>query len=122
MKNTDRELLELAAKAIGYTVDSWDTTRRQEVAVMNDGTHWQPLHANWITDCDGDALRLVIKLKLPLDFATRYYFIEEPMTKCSEYHTDDGAAPFIERHKNDAYAATRRAIVRAAAEVGRSIK
>jgi hypothetical protein len=95
---TDRELLEDAAKAAGIEF-GWihDTPRiRAEMG----WTPWNPL-----TD-DGDALRLAVKLKMGVNFDG-----EKVGANCGR-----GA---VEVFGNDPYAATRRAIVRAAAEIGR---
>lgn len=48
--STDRELLELAAKAVGKRVTGWNTAQGEVVAVLEDGSFWQPLHSNRITD------------------------------------------------------------------------
>ena len=91
----DRELLEAAAKAAGMShlwVAELDST----------SPDWNPL-----TD-DGHALRLAVKLRLVVDVGTHaaHVFYEGP-----------GA---VEAHGADPNAATRRAIVRAAAEVGKA--
>lgn len=65
---TDRELLEAAAEAAGMKVTGWNTQQGEEVAVMEDGSFWQPLHMNRITNADGDAFRLAVKLRMILDF------------------------------------------------------
>ena len=88
---TDRELLELAAKAAGggFVIG-----------------YWNPL-----TD-DGDALRLAVKLRLEVDIghsgiATR---------------TPNGIKMLMSAGEEpDANAATRRAIVRTAAEIGKAM-
>lgn len=96
---SDRELLELAAKAAGYNY------KPQNGAIVVDGipANWNPL-----TD-DGDALRLVVKLQMELtvfrDHVTAFY----ATGWCDELNGDDP------------YAATSRAIVRAAAEIGRAM-
>jgi hypothetical protein len=94
---SDRELLELAAKAAGtYYVEgeSWD-----------ENAGWNPL-----TD-DGDALRLAVKLKFQIDI----YYGEIASGEEGERHqTLIGDDP-------DPCAATRSAIVRAAAEIGRNM-
>jgi len=97
---TDRELLEDAARAAGielphflpYGVDDW----------MRE---WNPL------DDDGDALRLAVSLKIDIEF------FEQPKSKtyASNYAAPDDMNPCMEFHADDSYAATRRAIVRAAA-------
>ncbi len=89
----DRELLELAAKAAGCSYipgESWE-----------EGAGWNPL------DDDGDALRLAMALMMDV-------LTERGRTAC---HTDVGTV--IIDHGDDPYAATRRAIVRAAAAIGR---
>jgi hypothetical protein len=100
---TDRELLERAAKAARYVITGWNDTQGELVAVLEDGTYWQPLLKNRITDCMGDALRLAVRLGI------------ETMS-----HTHGGAAKpvggsWIIQNEDDPCAATRRAIVRAAA-------
>lgn len=88
---TDKELLELAAKAAGMVVCN---------------IYWNPF-----TD-DGDALRLAVKLKMDVTFNAEDVFTFPP-------DGSEGIAELI--NVDDPYAATRRAIVRAAAEVGRGI-
>ena len=84
---TDRELLELAAKAAGIKTEFYENDYGEIES------EWNPL-----TD-DGDALRLAVKLKL---------------------WTHSGMGAFLD--EPDPYAATRRAIVRAAAEIGKAMK
>ena len=64
---TDRELLELAARAAGIAVHHWSHADCPDcpdaVPVLTDGINteivvWNPL------DDDGDALRLAVKLKI----------------------------------------------------------
>ena len=101
MIDTARELLEYAAKAagvewFGYYGD--DTVECQYLDIgTNDVVPWNPL-----TD-DGDALRLAVKLHLPVEAVIAFVAQRE-----------------IEWEK-DPYAATRRAIVRAAAEIGKAM-
>jgi hypothetical protein len=108
MNKTDRELLELAAKAAGYVVLA------SLAGHANGTTHWwkgaawglqiEGVDGVWnpITD-DGDALRLAVKLNID--------------------HGNPGMRLSIDWQPNaDPYAATRRAIVRAAAEIGRTMK
>lgn len=102
---TDRELLELAAKAAGINLHYADDDGRfpYDGVTQKD---WNPL-----TD-DGDALRLAVKLK----------FLVDVCLDQSEAGNSDG--PYqCELHQNsDAYVATRRAIVRAAAEIGKTME
>lgn len=59
---SDQVLVELAAKAVGRRVTGWNIAQGEAVAVLDDGSFWQPLHRNRITDADGDALRLAVGL------------------------------------------------------------
>jgi hypothetical protein len=96
---TDKELLELAAKAAGIDIFCWagrDVGSFTPV-VMPDALTWNPL-----TD-DGDALRLAVKLKLFDQF---------------DVHEDLCKAQL----DSDPYASTRRAITRAAAAIGKEMK
>ena len=97
----NRELLELAAKAAGYRV--W--VKEVTVRIWHPNTEWTTW--NPLT-YDGDALRLAVKLSL------------SPMMRTLGCDTTDlnGTAGAYEKWGNDPYAATRRAIVRAAAEIG----
>lgn len=108
---SDRELLELAAKAAGLKPGSWHDGWNDEG--RETGDYWNPL-----TD-DGDALRLAVKLGMDV------LFDAESVEVISTQHgrMDDGEmiAPWAWEHlRTDPYAATRRAITRAAAEIGRS--
>jgi hypothetical protein len=113
---TDRELLELAAKAAGIEVtrsrleDPLNRDMLVENSVRNGGQRlgpWNPL-----TD-DGDALRLAVKLGLTIQHLTAN---EEVVV--SSY---SGSSEAYEFYLSDPYAATRRAIVRAAADIGRNM-
>ncbi|HIE1067026.1 hypothetical protein [Pseudomonas aeruginosa] len=105
----DRELLELAARAagVGYTwSEFWETMARP----LNDGSGWDN-RATWnpLKD-DGDALRLAVKLGLLVDICRDHTCV------CSE--TVD---PILQDQGKERWEATRRAIVRAAAEIGKSM-
>ena len=99
---TGRELLELAAKAAGivghwerdkaFVQERWYFNVPYDNQGMLTGFEWKPL-----TD-DGDALRLAVKLRIPVCFDFTMQINDDPMT------------------------ATRRSIVRAAAEIGRAMK
>lgn len=109
--NTDRELLEAAAKAAGIKALRCpngvlrDCTGLDPAMNIFSAPEWNPL-----TD-DGDALRLAVKLKIELYFESLYVV--------GRGTADDHEVTFYNGHP---YAATRRAIVRAAAEIGRSMK
>ncbi len=112
---TDRELLEMAAKAAGlpiksYAVDTDDTFTHLIVGrkFTKEKVAWNPLND------DGDALRLAVKLGLLVHGA------DSPSTVWCQVGECPNA--FLEAAKPDPYAATRRAITRAAAEIGRSMQ
>lgn len=112
---TDRELLELAAKAAGYELDWYPSTRCDLVTKRSVGEvvklDWNPL-----TD-DGDALRLAVKLALKIEQRDGCIGVQWIDRRGNPEEWPDYLAVPI---KDDPYAATRRAIVRAAAEIGRS--
>ena len=98
----DRELLEYAAKAAGI---GWDLYEGEWYG-GGVSPNWNPL-----TD-DGDALRLAVKLAI--DFKIRNG------ATWWDFLVSEGAVYWgYEPHNNDPIAATRRAITRAAAEMGR---
>lgn len=109
---TDRKLLELAAKAAGVPWSQWDYKKLRELGhnVMPDDC-WNPL-----TD-DGDALRLAVKFEIDIDFGfpRNYVRCVFPLEPCNVPDNYESLTP-------DPYAATRRAIVRAAAEIGKAMK
>ena len=115
---TDRELLELAAKAAGIEGSYQkyiDSDRNCGIVVYGDRTvsYWNPL-----TD-DGDALRLAVKLRLRVCTPTTD-------TDCALASNGDVTAysedELSDTPMSDLYAATRRAIVRASAEIGEAMK
>lgn len=122
---TDRELLELAAKAAGLKIIKWGESdyyshRDGEVAYVcatgqNSpwGDEWQPL------DDDGDALQLAVKLGLLIDCDDVLQDVEAVLVMRDH---DDQYVRMNEPYGDDPYAATRRAIVRAAAEIGREME
>ena len=106
---TDKKLLELAAKAAGYKHTQWSPLQHPTVrwGVCTIDGIWNPL-----TD-DGDALRLAVKLDMSVISC-----MEEKEVGVTVLET---ALEIYEQHNDDPYAATRRAIVRAAAEIGRAM-
>ncbi len=114
----DRELLEFAAKAANikkpHLIDDsgfiyWHLSDRD----CETCTVWNPL------ENDGDALRLAVQLQLTICNE----HINAGVAYCTNGDTD---YPFVESGGKSAtvidgdFAATRRAIVRAAAEIGRA--
>jgi hypothetical protein len=125
---TDRELLELAAKAAGlhvgfgyaYTKSGrhdlyWSHVHHQ--LAWHDKTagseYPEPVFWNPLAD-DGDAFRLAVKLRLEARFLDLDHPAGPPRV------TFHNVAGLVEPAGNDLLAATRRAIVRAAAEIGRA--
>lgn len=115
---SDRELLEAAAKAAGIEIhesDDGTLQRRPAWAVYHyvqgqpyTEVRWDPLRD------DGQALRLAVKLKIPLQFP-------DWQDIARTWGREDDGEGFYEtalQHNGDLAAATRRAIVRAAASQG----
>jgi len=124
MSITDRELLEMAAKAAGLFEhkwsDAWKCLGRWTHA--KDGWYFEGPAWNPLTD-DGDALRLAARLRLdinhgsPLDNSSYVSvsrcgieMVRDPIDVVEEFDGEVGRAE-----------ATRRAIVRVAAEIGRAM-
>ncbi len=112
---TDRELLEAAAKAAGV----------EATAIVADGIphrfgggYWNPLAD------DGDALRLAVRLGLHArQFPILDNGFDAPLGMVEVWRVDDDDPLHVEflRSGDDRLVATRRAIVRAAAEIGRNM-
>lgn len=112
---TDRELLEMAAKAAGIRVGYWLGEEMQIHFFSPDPDESMEIEWNPLTD-DGDALRLAVKLGMVVEVDTT-----DEITRIRDF--DYGEVLLVNMHfACDPYAATRRAIVRAAAEIGRSMK
>lgn len=117
-KMNDKELLEFAAKATGIKELYWESdgtvqnrmnvpTIPYHVHGMMTGIVWNPLTN------DGEALRLAVKLSL-------WIGVQETCVTVSDNY---GRVPMVdEEYISDPYAATRRAIVRIAAEIGKRMK
>ena len=106
--STERELLELAAKAAGIKTGPypsaggalWDESDPQNHRL------WNPI------EDDGDALRLAVKLEMMVDTVSRVV---------AGYLSDVCIEIDYDEQEEDPEAATRLAIVRAAAEIGRQM-
>ena len=122
----DRELLELAAKAAGLSVIfSDDGLPCEPYIVTQAGTWsegWNPL------ENDGDALRLAVKLRIDLSLwinlgsVTAITHIGAGRGIALSGDSDRPINAHTEPREMDDYTATRRAIVRAAAEIGKAMK
>ena len=104
---SNRELLEYAAKAAGNGANSWSNSHKclftTHGPYPNEYRKWNPL-----TD-DGDALRLATHCEIAVKFTAIRVIAKWVNIRCQE------------RYLTDRNAATRRAIVRAAAEIGKTM-
>ena len=107
---TDREMLELAAKAAGIK------GRYADGVIWYRNPFGDEAGFNPLKD-DGDALRLAVKLKLAIRPLEKCVFVEsDPETLLGQSQFSE-----LEMYGSDPNAATRRAIVRAAAEIGKAM-
>ena len=109
----DVDLLRQAAKAVGDEIFEGtggygSDNMRNHFYILQDKIMYTPKEWNPLTD-DGDALRLAVKLKLDV--------ISDREDDCCSVWTY-GNPDVNVKYGNDPYAATRRAIVRAAAAIG----
>lgn len=102
IKMSDDELLRLAAKAQGTEIYGYNLALASYET--NRGS-WNPLYS------DKDAFQLMIDLKMDV----------RVWLKVTDIETDEPET-ITENHDACAYAATRRAILRAAAHIGETIK
>lgn len=116
---TDRELLELAAKANGGLVYVNGIGWIHEDDGGDRGAWWNPLAD------DGDAMRLAIELCISI---TPYPVYSEPKhsvivkrRRHGDMMRESNPTEVVESYGLDPSAATRRAIVRAAAEIGKGL-
>lgn len=116
---TDRELLEMAAKAAGITLE-WDGNPDEWMPMYYESKTycaWNPL------DDDGDAFRLAVKLTIDLLFT--HEDVEAVATQHFKKEDQEIISPWSCESwtikQQDSYAATRRAIVRVAAEIGKEM-
>jgi hypothetical protein len=107
MTDLDTDLLQWAAKAAGVPEkelsNRYDCWEDRPILI---GTAWNPL------ENDGDALRLAVKLEMLVDTVNRVV---------SGYLSEHCVDISFDEQNKDPYAATRRAIVRAAAEIGKAM-
>ena len=119
----DKELLEMSAKAAGYSLGTeWDCL--PDGIFINGDYHFSGVYWNPLTD-DGDALRLAVKLGLSVE-RNRSCVQVSTMPTAEEYDNDERGALISSEplgvgvlcpHK-----ATRRAITRAAAQIGKEME
>lgn len=109
--NTDQELLELAAKAAGIEIYGWDDGRayiRYPFCTFEE--EWNPL------EDDGNAFRLAVLLHISIGYTAPSF----SPNWAAIARTWDGA--YATEASSDLPSATRRAIVRVAAEIGKGMK
>jgi len=105
---TGKEMLELAAKAVGIEL-CWNDVEApgyySEWRGMPQWEYWNPIVF------DGEALRLAVKLEITIAPS-----MEQTSARNASY-----TGWMNEDASRDSFAATRRAIVRAAAEIGKGM-
>ncbi len=116
----DREMLEYAAKAAGMNLGKWKFYEglSAKFVLMLDGeptsNWWNPLND------DGDAFRLAVKLNLSIKYDTLSDgSIVQVAAPWHESFSDNWWNEWLD---DDSKNATRLAITRAAAEIGRSME
>ena len=112
--DSDRELLELAAKAAGIEGEIKKTFGGWPCVMRKNGHAWQPMHD------DGDALRLAVDLDLAI-VPYPIYNKQKHSVLVQKKNLDESMFEKMELHGDDPRAATRRAIVSAAAEIGKAM-
>lgn len=119
---TDRELLEMAAKAMGYDTSHPMNKQRLEldppVAALWITKGGELQHTGWnpIED-DADALRLAVKLRMDVDVLDNAPGDSNVWVSTQDYPE----ASSVESLGEDDCESVRRAIVRAAAELGKAM-
>lgn len=124
-QHTERQLLELAAKAAGLEINARQQRARDALInpataglwIIDGPTAWNPLRN------DADALRLAVKLHLSIDH--NHPADQQPWVSADRQGCEGCYAPVScvedEFEEPQRGAATRRAIVRAAAAIGEAM-
>lgn len=118
---SDRELLKLAAKAAG--ISGWFANNAPDSPIFFDDPDNRSCYGSWnpLTD-DGDALRLAVALRMRIDIKPTESVNSDSVFVGFGGHTRGGGRTGqVGAKRADLYAATRRAIVRAAAEIGKAM-
>jgi len=124
---SDKELLELAAKAAGIEGE-WSRWHQSYGDLWVEGLNtggpilWNPLNIE-----TGDALRLAVKLGISITPYPIYQHENRHSVITKQRRTTDtlreiNPTEIVEVYGDDPYAATCRAILRAAAEIGRGME
>lgn len=109
---TEREEMELAAKAAGLRHDGWHRDGGLAVWSGDAWVSWDPRND------DGAALRLSVKLGLCVSHWPRH---ETPEVWAGYRASDRHSGNIIEPYGSDPAAATREAIFQAAVEIGKAM-
>lgn len=119
---TDRELIQAAANAAGLKGYIYEWIQGPAFIAPADPNvpRSGPVTYDWLND-DGDALRLAVELHIRIA-VNRAVGLNVPGSVTVEYPDADGFYFALGEAvtQGDPYAATRRAVVRAAAEISRS--
>lgn len=117
---TDRELLEMAAKAANKIIVRHAEPGNKFTGLLVCGDDWAPSEVwNPLTD-DGDALRLATVLYLTVGSYETYCSAGGSYAP-NGYEVPSEIIVFLHETRGDRDAATRLAIVRTAAEIGKSM-
>jgi hypothetical protein len=109
---TDEELVVAAARAAGLHFWKWEGPIGR--CAPEDFKGWNPLHD------DGDALRLAAALRLRISISDTHEYTE--VVYYREFGFKRDYSGIVEQWGGNRYAATRRAIVRAAAAIGAAMR
>lgn len=112
---TDRELLEMAARAAGVDRGA-DRADCGISTTLSDGRHGYLPRWNPIID-DGDALRLAVELGIDIEWRA-----DGRVAAYRHANADGHCFTAFESSREDRQENTRRAIVRAAAEIGKTLE
>lgn len=112
MTDADRELVELAARAIDFKYDYLSDCATKDGI---DFFEWNPLES------DGDAFRLLVKISQRPGGAALMLNSRLNMCHVAQCHTDRHTISPSEYMTDNPAAATRRVITLAAAEIGRGL-
>jgi len=130
---TDRELLELAARAAGMVIlerpwndeDGWFFCEHHGQPAMHFRTFGKPYHCSkpWLplTD-DGDALRLAVRLRIAPTFYNDGKTVFSGYCAVTPKYGRGYHDPINEPIGDDPSSAWRRAVVRRAASIGKEMK
>ena len=105
---TDRELLEMAAKAVGIKTSAWHKIEHPKNSGIYGAFYCYDSYWNPLTD-DGDALRLAVKLGISIECIAAH---DTVMAHIDNEHSSTSATEAMDDF------GTRHAIVRAAAAIG----